>query len=1233
MSETTPRIFISYSRQDGKAFAAQLRAELEVADFSIWQDLIAMEGGRDWWQQITDALDQVEYMILVATPAAMQSSVVAKEWRYARQQGVCVYPVMLPDKKLHPDFKQMPRWMRKSHFYNHGEPEQRRKLLADLQGSCDAPRQPFMAGDMPLDYVQRPDEFNALVGQLIQREAGEPVAITTALRGAGGYGKTTLARALCHDDDVQEAFSNGVLWITLGERPGNLISHLVELIRELNPDAETSFTSQEGARAELRNILDGADVLLVVDDVWKREHLNPFLNLGDGVAVLVTTRNDAVLPSGIAKQEIDRMKSGEAVALLGAGLGNDVIQQHGAALGALADRLGEWPLLLGLVNGVLRRRIEQQTPAEAIAYVYKALAKRGLVAFDDRDATQRQFAVSKTLAVSFELLTNVELARYHELAIFPEDTDIPLVTVERLWHVTAGLDDFDTEELAEQLYRLSLLLDFSLQTRTLRLHDVIREYLRHEVKHKLPHWNERLLDSYGVKRWADLPQDEPYLWDQLAWHLVEAGREEALLATVKDAKYLCAKTLARDAHQAEGDMIAVQKYAADDRELTVIKRHFANSGHILNRCNEMQSALATLHSRISHIPELATIMECLYPEIRRPYIAPRHRLPDLPHPALIRTLSRHIWSVYCCAVSPNGKFIVSASDSPYSLSGCTLKVWDVYSGAERLTLKGHTRTITACAVSSDGSFIVSASSDLTLKVWDAYSGAERMTLVGHTSTVRDCAISSDGSFIVSASDDCTLKVWDSSTGTERLTLKGHRYSGRVIGCAVSPDGSFIVSASDDCTLKVWDSSTGTERMTLSGHTKSVYGCAVSRDGSFIVSASGSPYGSSDNTLKVWDAHSGTERLTLKGHSSDINSCAVSPDGSLIVSASADYTLKIWDSSTGTERTTFSGHTGIVWDCAVGPSGDFIVSASDDRTLKIWDVTSEIEYTSVQGHAADMNACTVNSTGTTIVSAGHDGTLKIWDAKSGTERMTLSGHVEAVFSCAISWDDSFIVSASKDGMLKIWDTNTGIEQIALSGHREWVHGCTVSRDGSFIVSASRDKTLKVWDAQSGDERMTLVGHEEPVFDCAVSSDGSFIVSGSWDNTLKVWNAQSGAECMNLIGHKNWILCCTVSPNGSFVVSASADYTLKVWDAQSGAERMTLVGHRSWVSGCSVSPNGQLIVSASHDKTLKVWDALSGACLTTFHVDTRLLCCAWSPDGETIVAGGEGGHVYFLRWVGP
>src|SRR5437588_4044027 len=426
-----PRVFLSYARSDGEQFATQLRQRLEAEDIPLWQDRVGLEGGRDWWQQIAKALDAVEFMVLVMTPAAMRSETVRKEWRYARQQGVCVYPVKgEPDL----DFNRLPHWMRSAHFYDLAF--EWNKLVNDLNTRCQQARVPFMAEDLPTDYVPRPQEYEALIEKLLDQKREEPVAITAALRGAGGYGKTTMAQALCHDERIQQAFDDGILWVTLGEHPGNLVGKVEDLIYMLSHE-RPGFTGIDAAGARLAELLAERDILLVVDDVWDSLHLKPFLQGGTRCARLVTTRNEEVLPAHAQSLVVDAMQLGEAVQLLGAGLESAGHLTDERPLRLLSARLGEWPLLLKLVNGTLCERIsKKQSVLDALAYVNEALDECGLTIFDARDAQDRSQAVSKTLNVSFQLLTGDEYSRYTELAIFPEDIAIPLSTLEKLWSRT-----------------------------------------------------------------------------------------------------------------------------------------------------------------------------------------------------------------------------------------------------------------------------------------------------------------------------------------------------------------------------------------------------------------------------------------------------------------------------------------------------------------------------------------------------------------------------------------------------------------------------------------------------------------------------------------------------------------------------------------------------------------------------------------------------------------------------
>jgi len=227
--------------------------------------------------------------------------------------------------------------------------------------------------------------------------------------------------------------------------------------------------------------------------------------------------------------------------------------------------------------------------------------------------------------------------------------------------------------------------------------------------------------------------DESYLWEHLAHHLLAAGRGEELVATLKDWRYLVAKTLIRKSLAVEADLLAAEQVASDDESLQLLRRNFVNSGHVLNRCENKDDIEVTLFSRLLHLDDLKSLTTDLEQHLKRPHFVPTIKVPDLSHPALVRTLSGHKGGVRCCAVIADGTIVSASRDH-------TLKIWDGRSGAERFTLSGHTEVL-RCAVSADAATIVSGLSDGTLKVWDGRSGAERLTLNGHAGGVLVCAVS------------------------------------------------------------------------------------------------------------------------------------------------------------------------------------------------------------------------------------------------------------------------------------------------------------------------------------------------------------------------------------------------------------------------------------------------------------------------------------------------------------
>src|SRR5262249_11725712 len=185
------------------------------------------------------------------------------------------------------EFNRLPGWMKKAHFHNLDKEWETftRYLKSQPERRCV----PFMAPDLPPTFVPRHAKHEDVIRRLLDTARERPVATNTVLQGQGGFGKTTLAAAVCHDENVQQAFDDGILWATLGQQP-NIMAELTKLYEAIARE-QPRFVDEQQAAIKLGEKLDSRQCLLVIDDVWHRAHLEPFMRGGKQTcARLITTR-------------------------------------------------------------------------------------------------------------------------------------------------------------------------------------------------------------------------------------------------------------------------------------------------------------------------------------------------------------------------------------------------------------------------------------------------------------------------------------------------------------------------------------------------------------------------------------------------------------------------------------------------------------------------------------------------------------------------------------------------------------------------------------------------------------------------------------------------------------------------------------------------------------------------------------------------------------------------------
>ena len=999
------------------------------------------------------------------------------------------------------------------------------------------------------DEVARSELMEELVATVTRPGAGE-VRMTIGLWGAGGFGKTTMARLLVHRQEVKEQFPDGVVWVTLGEDTAgpelaDKVTNVIGVLSGVRPP----LTDAVAAGAELGRVLGNHRVLIVVDDVWAFSQLEPFLIGGNQATRLVTSRQRGVLPPEATLIEVGPPSSKDAAKLLRFGLGP--VPSH--LVEDLLELTGRWPVLLVLVNGAVRadhnagRRVD-----ESMREILHELRTIGPTALDVTDTDERHTAVARTIEVSLSRLTAEQRDRYLELAVFPEDTDIPRSVLERYWACTGGWSPFQTRRFCSRLVDLSLVQDYRLSPPVLRLHPILGSYLRYLVVadrradlHRLLVDAQRTLvpDSVWRTDWSRLPAAEVYLWFWLAVHLQAAGLEDELRTCLHDPAWLVGKLELFGPAAVEIDLGLL-----DDPVTVGLRTSIRQNAHILGPLAPPGSLAATLASRLRDQPGMAEVVELLDRALLSPFLRAIAPLPDAANPSLSRTLVAHADAVRTLAVVPDGSWLVSAGDD------ATVRVWDVATGAPRHTLTGHTSAIRALAVVPDGSWLVSASRDTTVRVWDVATGTARHTLIGHTGSVGSVVIATDGTWLASAGTDGVVRAWDAVSGAVRYAASGHL--DWVLALVIAEDGSWLASSGQDQTVRIWDATTGAHRHTFTGHSGTVGALAVARNRSWLASSG------SDGTVRIWDPLAGDAGESSLLRTGPLRVLARASDGAWMVSGGDDGVVRVWDAATGQGRLMLTGHTDSVLALAVAPDGSWLTSASADATVRIWDITSGHSRLTFRGHTDRVRAAIVSPDGTWTASAGDDGTVRVWDPIRGEALHVLSGHTSSVVTLAAAPDGSWLTSAAYDGTLRVWDVATGRCIHILTGHANRVEALAVAPDGAWVASAGDDGAVHIWDPISGVILYILSGHTSSVVTLAAAPDGSWLASGSRDGTIRLWDATTGGSRSELVGHTGSVTAIAAAADGTWLVSSGDDGTVRIWDPAGAALTSLRVGGSLW-----------------------------------------------------------------------
>ena len=620
----------------------------------------------------------------------------------------------------------------------------------------------------------------------------------------------------------------------------------------------------------------------------------------------------------------------------------------------------------------------------------------------------------------------------------------------------------------------------------------------------------------------------------------------------------------------------------------------------------------------------------------------------------------------------------------------SVKVWDINSGREMLTLTGPQGTISA----GFGVYFIGFASDNRLvtvsdaaRVWDLNTGRELRTLelsspapAGYTGGDAGIAISPDGTQFVMLDDDSEAhaRVIDLSSGREvrRVKLSDKRVD--TINFAFTPDGRVLAAGIIEKRLKFWDV-TGGKEQNLGPTTKDYSQVKFSRDGRLLAL-------SENYVVKIWDVASGRELTQLKVPNSGAfvtqadAFMAFSEDGKRIATGGFDTDTIIWETETAKRVSNLTGRTNMAYNVEFSADGTQLSSGGRTR----WDLRTGSGLRIIPASASSEKTYGVPSPDGRVVAVMKPNTsaVSLVETPSGRQlfALTPSGDAGVVEKMRFSADSNVLAvvhgavemgqvptgptSYMRGSQVKLWDVKTGRELRSLAVN-ELPNEADFTPDGRVAATIGAMGQISLWDVQSGSKLRDLTSSPMASFTPPQIKPGQMPTMPNMADIAAMMTNVMGTMAAGTMGRT--VTSLAFSPDGKILVTGGVESKanidiaammsgamsgkrqkgsktpdpqdlmkdlkveavgqVQIWDVASGREIGNLKGHGRAVGKVAFSRDGKLLATGGTDNTIKIWDLAAKRELATLTGHTaNIESLDFSPDGRLIASAGEDGSTF-------
>jgi WD40 repeat protein len=328
----------------------------------------------------------------------------------------------------------------------------------------------------------------------------------------------------------------------------------------------------------------------------------------------------------------------------------------------------------------------------------------------------------------------------------------------------------------------------------------------------------------------------------------------------------------------------------------------------------------------------------------------------------------HVDSIESIIPSPDGRALLTACDDGNA------RLWDLSNTQSPQKLLHHRAAVLAGAFNPEGSTILTGGADARARSWQTKTGNAIGAPIVHPATVVKVAFRPDGKAFATATETGRAQFWDAQT--QQPIGQAMPHEPHISAMQFSRDGKIFMTAGWDGKIRLWNSLDARPTGKAFGGDKEITCAVFSPRGDIIAT------GHRDGAVNIWSITG--KLLHRMSHAKAITDLAFDHTGQRLITGSDDETASVWDTSTGSPLGDPLHHHAPVTAVGFDPASARAATASQDGIVQLWDSLTGRPITEPLVHDKDVTCVVFSHDGKFLFSGSRDRTVRIWDLTAQTK---------------------------------------------------------------------------------------------------------------------------------------------------------------------------------------------------------------------------------------------------------